>query len=262
MSPHATGSGLTQAPRGTAAAPSPGLAAGAGGWPYGPHAAAMLSFNLLPSRWLHASRWPALLPPGWPVPAADDEHAHRHCSALLLRQLGRSAAPVTDWQRPEWPLAVLPPPVWDRLLQRLGLVLLQPLLRQLIDGTTLRALATAVGADELRWARQGAPRLPSALQPPPAVVSLAIASDEPDLPARLPQRLSQWVPQLPLWAAGLLAQATAAAPVPMRQRLALRAPAAPATAPDLAATRAAWALTLTLLDELEPAWRSSFPGSR
>lgn len=214
-------------------------------WPYGPHAAAMISFNQLPSRWLHASRWAALLPPGAAVPADDDVAAHRHCSALILRQLGAAAVPVTDWQRPEWALAVLPPPRWWRLLQRLALVRVQPLLRQIIRGDELRTVANAIGADDLAWVRQRAPRLPSAL-------------DEPvDLPT-----LPQLAQRLPLMAAGLLALATAAAPAPMRQRLALRAPAPAPQQPDVGATRAAWALTLTLLDELEPAWRSSFPGSR
>lgn len=214
-------------------------------WPYGPHAAAMISFNQLPSRWLHASRWAALWPPGAPVPAADDAAAHRHASAMVLRQLGAAAAPVTDWQRPEWALAVLPQSPWLHLLQRLALVRVQPLLRQIIRGDELRAVAAQIGADDLAWARQRAPRLPSALEE---------ADDLPSLP-QLAQRL-------PLMAAGLLALATAAAPAPMRQRLALRAPVPAPQRPDVAATRAAWALTLTLLDELEPAWRSSFPGSR
>jgi hypothetical protein len=214
-------------------------------WPYGPHAAAMISFNQLPSRWLHASRWAALLPPGAPPPADGDAAAHRHASALILRQLGAAAVPVTDWLRPEWALAVLPQPPWLRLLQRLALVRVQPLLRQIIRGDELRAVAQEIGADDLAWARQRAPRLPSALDE---------AIDTPTL-AQLAQRLPQM-------AAGLLSLATAAAPAPMRQRLALRAPVPTPQRPDVGATRAAWALTLTLLDELEPAWRSSFPGSR
>lgn len=215
-------------------------------WPYGPHAAAMISFNQLPSRWLHASRWAALLPPGARVPGDDDTAAHRHASALILRQLGAAAAPVTDWQRPEWALAVLPTPGWLRLLQRLALVRVQPLLRQIIRGDELRAVAAQIGADDLAWARQRAPRLPSALE--------EAAFDPPPLP--------QLSARLPVMAAGLLALATGAAPAPMRQRLALRAPVPAPHRPDVGATRAAWALTLTLLDELEPAWRSSFPGSR
>ncbi|WP_325423447.1 hypothetical protein [Aquabacterium sp.] len=205
----------------------------------------MLSFNQLPSRWLHASRWTSLLPPGWPVPAADNGPGHRHCSALILRQLGAGAAPITDWQRPEWPLAVLPAPQWAQLLRRLGLMLVQPVLRQAIRGEQLRAAAAELGDDDLAWARQRAPRLPSALEEFAELPALTL------LAARLPQL-----------SAGLLAQGTAAAPVAMRQRLALRAPVPAPYRPDVGATRAAWALTLTLLDDLEPSWRSSFPGSR
>ncbi len=213
-------------------------------WPTGPHAVAMIAFNQLPTRTLHASRWAALLPPGWPVPAADDAGAHRHASALLLRQLGAAAAPVTDWHRPEWPLALLPTPTFTRLFHRLGLVRVQRGLRHAIGGAELRALATLVGDTDLAWARTQAPALAAALDD-------ALAVPVPELPARLPQLSAQ-----------LLAHALAATPVPMRTRLLLRAPATPPPRPDVAATRAAWALVRTLIDDLEPAWRSSFPTMR
>lgn len=213
-------------------------------WPTGPHAAAMVRFNLQPTRFMHPSRWAALLPPGAPVPADADAAAHRHASALLLRQLGRGARLVTDWQRPEWPLAVLPQPAWMRLLHRLGLVVVQRALRHTVRGEVLRALAAQVGEPEIAWARTQAPALAAPLEE-----SLAVPADD-------------WPQRLPLVSTGVLAHALAAAPVPMRARLLLRAPAAPPPRADLGATRAAWALARTLLDEMEPAWRSSFPASR
>lgn len=214
-------------------------------WPQGPHAEAMLSFNLLPSRWLHPSRWPALLPPGWRAPADADHAAHRHASALILRQLGAAAQPVTDWQRPEWPVALLPAACWQRVLLRLGLVLALPALRRAIGGTELRALAADIGDAELAWARQRAPDRPPGLP------------DADELPA-----LPQLGPRLPRLGADVLAAAVRAAPAPMRQRLALRAPMASPWKTDVAATRAAWSLLLTLIDELDPPWRSSFPATR
>lgn len=214
-------------------------------WPQGPHAEAMLAFNLLPSRWLHPTRWAALLPAGWRAPADDDLARHRHASRHILRQLGPAAQPVTDWQRPEWPLAVLPPPAWARLLQRLGLVMAQPALRRTIRGDDLRALAAHIGEAELAWARQLAPERPAGLQAP---------DELPPLP--------QLAPRLARLGADVLAQASAAAPAPMRQRLALRAPVPSRQRPDVGSTRAAWSLLLTLVDELEPPWRSSFPASR
>lgn len=176
-------------------------------WPQGPHAQAMLAFNLQPSRWLHPTRWAALLPNGWRAPADDDAARHRHASRLVLRQLGAAAAPVTDWTRPEWPLAVLPQPAWARLLQRLGLVVAQPELRLTVHGAALRALVADIGEAELAWARQLAPERPPALP----------------LPDELPP-LPQLGPRLARLGADALAHATAAAPAPMRQRLALRAP--------------------------------------
>jgi len=214
-------------------------------WPTGPHAAEMIAFNQLPTRWMHPSRWAALLPPGWPAPQADDAAAHRHASALLLRQLGNGSLPITNWQRPEWPLALLPALTFTRLLHRLGLVLVQRALRQAIRGADLRPLAALVGDDELSWARTQAPALAAALSSADAPPPLA------ELPARLPQL-----------AAGVLAHAIAAAPVPLRVRLLLRAPVAPPPRPDVDATRSAWALTRSLIDDLEPAWRSSFPSTR
>lgn len=214
-------------------------------WPGGPHAADMIAFNQLPTRWMHPSRWAALLPPGWPAPQAEHAAAHRHASALLLRQLGQGRTPITDWARPEWPLALLPAPSFTRLLHRLGLVLVQRSLRQAIRGTELRPLAALVGDEELAWARTRAPALAAALEASDASPPLT------ELPARLPQL-----------AAGVLAHAIAAAPVPMRLRLLLRAPVAPPPRPDVDATRAAWALACHLIDDLEPAWRSSFPSTR
>lgn len=205
----------------------------------------MLAFNQLPTRWMHPSRWAALLPPGWPAPKADDTAAHRHASALLLRQLGHGHVPITDWARPEWPLALLPEPAFTRLLHRLGLVLVQRSLRQAIRGADLRPLAALVGDEELFWARTQAPALAAALASADAPPPLA------ELPARLPQL-----------AAGVLAHAIAAAPVPLRVRLLLRAPVAPPPRPEVDATRSAWALACHLIDDLEPAWRSSFQSMR
>lgn len=236
----ATGVGGTLAGTLTGAlASAPALA-----WPGGPHAAAMVRFNLQPTHFMHASRWAALLPPGAAVPTDGDAAAHRHASALLLRQMGRGARLVTDWQRPEWPLAVLPALAWTRLLHRLGLVVVQRALRQTVRGEVLRALAAQVGEAEIAWARTQAPALAAPLEE-----SLAVPADD-------------WAQRLPQVAAGVLAHALAAAPVAMRARLMLRAPAAAPVRADLGATRAAWALARTLLDEMEPAWRSSFPASR
>jgi type III secretion protein K len=222
----------------TKAPPSPAT------WPTGPHAADMIAFNQLPSRSLHPSRWAALLPPGWPAPQPDDHAAHRHASALILRQLGPGASLVTDWQRPEWPLALLPEPRFTRLLHRMGLVLVQRSLRQAISGAELRPVAALVGDDELTWARTQAPALAAALEHGPAAPALA------ELPARLPQL-----------AAGVLAHAVAASPLAMRLRLLLRAPATPPPQAQVDATSAAWALACHLIDDLEPTWRSSFPST-
>ena len=225
-------------------------------WPAGAHGAAMLSFNLLPSRWLHASRWAALLPAGWEPPADGDGARHRHCSALILRHLGPASEAVTDWQRREWPLAVLPAARWTQLLRRLGLLLMQRRLRHTIRGDEARALAAAVPPADLAWVRGPVPRVAAA-----ATLQRWLAAQDEAL-ARLP--LADHGAALPRLGAALLAQATAPVPAPMRARLTLRAPDA-AEAIDAGAAagpEAAFALVLSVLEELDPPWLSSFPGSR
>lgn len=208
----------------------------------GAHAGAMLSFNLQPSRWLHPSRWPLFLPPGWAAPTAAEAARHRHLSALILAQLGQAATPVDDSTRAEWPLALAPAALLRRLVLHLALVLLQRRLRHAIAREEVRAIGMVLDDELLAFARERA-------------ATLGSAHDSFDH-----QPLNQLLPRLEDIGSGTLWLACADAPIPLQARLRLRTVDTqwqPRGDPGTAL-----ALVMRVLDHLEPTWTSSFPRRR
>jgi hypothetical protein len=211
-------------------------------WLQSAHAGAMLSFNLQPSRWLHASRWPLFLPAGWPAPAAGDAARHRHLSGLILERLGDAATPVTDPGRREWPLALAPAALLRSLTLHVALVLVQRRVRHAITREDARACAAVLDDDLLAFTRERAPMLGS-------------GHDSFD-----DQPLATLLPRLEDIGSGSLWLACADAPKPLQQRLRLRTVDTPWQARG--EPGAALALATRVLDHLDPRWLSSFPRKR
>jgi hypothetical protein len=209
-------------------------------WPHSPHAAAMLSFNLQPSRWLHPSRWPQWLPAGWPAPQAADAAQHRHLSALMLQRLGEHAEPVLDPQHREWVFALAPRAHWFLLLRRVALVRAQRRLRHAIRRGDAQALRHALDGDEVHFIHQRAEQLG------PADAQL----DE--------WPLAELVAQLDVLGAATLNDACVNAPVALGVRVQLRGPVADAPALD---ADSAHGLAWRVLQDIDPSWTSSFPSS-
>ena len=114
--------------------------------------ARLLAFNLLPSLTLHPSRHAAFGAPSRPVPAACAAAWHRHWSSAILRRLDLHDRPVLDADRPELPLALLPPDRLARLARQVGAVRCAPRLRRVVVGDQVRELSTVLGADVLAFA--------------------------------------------------------------------------------------------------------------
>lgn len=206
----------------------------------------LLRFNLEPAWLFHPSRageWQAqgadALPQGGTL--------GRHVSASLLRRLG--LARVEGLDDPALPLFMAPAPLFDRLTLCCGLVVLGPSLRRVISRPEVLALQAQLGEAGLRFART-AVRLWDA---PTHVAFEPAANGVHEQALRAGAAL--------LW----LAAATAAEPVAQRARLRLPLEAQDAVIDlphPLERPANALALALSVLDELEPAWLSSFPTHR
>lgn len=208
---------------------------------------ALLSFSLQPSRWMHASHWADMAPPGlqqspqalqrvlaWP-------QGHRAWSAWLWEVHGLS--PVDELSDPALTWALLPPVALDQLAEKLGLVLLNRRIRHTISGTAVREMNRVLTADALNFARHQAPQWHPGLM------------DLPDTPI---VEWPVWVPHLG-WE--LLRQAARHAAPPLHLRLVWRLPQA-GFGPDLNLALPAaqvQALISPLIDLVLPTWLSSFP---
>ena len=205
--------------------------------------ARLLEFNLLPSLTLHPSRHAAFGAPARPVPAACAAAWHRHWSGAILRRLNLRDRPVVDANRPELALALLPPDRLARIARHVGAARCAPRLRRAIAGEDVRALATALGADALDFARRaetGPWSRPADVDAGP-VASLADRVDR-------------------IGRAALRAVFLAAGP-----ELGLRAELRLEDEPDAAAPddlQAPLDLALAVLERIEPTWHSSFHATR
>lgn len=206
-----------------------------------PMAAALLEFNLLPSRTLHPCRWATFLPSGWAPPEGSDAALHRHLSSLILGRLGLAGRLADDPGRPEWPVALAPPALRGRACRWIALVLAQERIRHAVQRDAARVVAQALDAESLAFARHRAPQLG---------VADGTLADAP---------LGQLVTGLDDIGHGALVLALAHAPAALRDRAALRC-SPTARQPGLAPA-AALALALRVLQELDPPWMSCFPAT-
>lgn len=215
-------------------------------WMSHPLAGMLLRFNLEPAWLFHPSRqseWQD--ESAQALPAAGT--LARHVSGALLRRLG--LARVEGLDDSALPLFMAPAPLFERLTLCCGLVVLGPSLRRVIARPEVLALQAQLGQDGLRFAR-AAVRLWDAAAPA-AVVPTANAVRAQALHAGAAL----------LW----LAATTAAEPVAQRARLRLPLDAQDAVIDlphPLERPANALALARSVLEELEPAWLSSFPAPR
>ncbi len=207
----------------------------------------LVEFNQLPSRTLHPSRHAAYAPPAaLAAIAAAPELApawHRHWSRDILDALGLGQRPVTDPERPELALALLPPDALAQCARRLGAVLCGPRLRRAIAGDEVRTLIDLLGADLLDFTRRSAAALHGGVAASAAwtLSETTAAVDSLGLNA-LRAALSGGGPELAL-------------------RAELKLPDLPAADAPLPAAQAL-SLGLSLLKKTDPTWLSSFPAIR
>jgi len=210
-------------------------------------AQSLLLFNALPSRLLHASRLAVLMPIGKPAEVSSHQW-DRHCSALLLPDL--DSKPVLSLEHPALPLAMLPEPVFDRLLLWCGALLLAPSIQRVISRLDVLEMEQQLGKEAVHFALLQAPNL----------LKISFES-QADLAFSAGQSRGK---ALSLGAA-LLAAAFATAPPGIAQRGLLRLPAdsvfntMPLPTAALKNNGQALAVARSITDLLEPQWLSSFP---
>lgn len=236
---------------------------------------ALLEANALPSRLAHpawleawacagAGLWQRLLQALQPLePGAAT--LHRHVSGALLRDPALDLGWIAGLDDPALPLCLAPPPLFEALQRRAGLVLLGPAIRQVIVRSELARIEQRLGAPALDFVRQQAPRLWAGLVAPARLAPAEVEA------------------QVMRWGAALLARALDVATPPVARRGRLRlAPAEgspsgsmlpeielpatvlPATVLPENVLGAPQALSLAraLLQELDPPWFSHFPALR
>ena len=208
-----------------------------------PLAGSLLAFCLLPSLTLHVSH-ADLLPPisiqtrGDQLPAL-----HRVWSAEIIEKCGME--PVTAFDDPVLPLAMLPAEILDRLVPLAGATLAGQCIRRCIAREDVELLRAQLGDTMLDFVRRRAPAFHAGLDDSSMTNwSLDAAGEE-----------------VAILGNTLLAQVFDSASKPVAQRALLRLPAEafgrnstfPVAADD------ALRLSLNLLQELDPEWLSSFP---
>jgi len=231
----------------------------------GPVAAQLLEFNLLPSRTLHPAHAARLSPPQGIEHAQPRVQAalHRRWSSRLLQDLGAEGAPVTNLAEPALPLALLTPPLMQRLARDLGIVLLGANLRRLVEREEVLAARSSLGQEGMAWALEGAAKLHAGLPTPPLHLSNHNHNHnhEPSLQPLSP-RTPGWASLADSLGAGLLAQAWYDAPPPLRHRADWKLPPAAQDARTRGAAGLtepeARALCLQRLKQMESVWLSSF----
>lgn len=217
-------------------------------WPglSGPLVSRLLEFNLLPSRTLHPGQVDQLTPPEGMAGASEAvRHVlHRHWSKRLLNRLGANAASVIDLDEPTLPLALASPPQLMRLARDLGIALIGPSLRRIIEREQVLKARSELGEHGMGWALEGAPALMSGME---------------DAHSWLQAGWAQAADRL---GCGMLAQAWHDAPAPIRERANWKLrpdslnietrTASGHTAPQ------ARSLCLKRLNEIDPTWLLSF----
>lgn len=212
-------------------------------WLAHPLGEALLRFNLQPSRWLHPSRVEDWLPPRLQelLPAVQ---LHRAASAALLRRAG--LRPVRGLEHPVLPICMAGAGLFEDLTLYCGLVWLAPAIRRAIVRAEVAALHAELGARALAYAL-GARcwLLPAGIEPPALEATVRAQA----------LRLGSSV----------LRQAMASAPAEIARRGALRLSAdaeREGATSILPTTEQAVDLARSVLNELDPAWLSSFPVPR
>ncbi|MPM23310.1 hypothetical protein SDC9_69781 [bioreactor metagenome] len=220
-----------------------------------PLAAALQSFNLLPSSTLHPERAQTL----WPEDAAHSallahpamENAlHRQRSAQLLRSLGGDAAPVLNVQDAAMPLALAQTSRLAQLSRLSGALLLGQHLRRMITRAQVVHARQALQPEIFDWAVQQAGELHEGL-------------NDQQLRPWLGEDLHANALQL---GGGLVAQALEEAPAPIRLRAhwKLHPAADDASLRDASglAPHTARTLCLAMMKQLDSTWLSYFPATR
>lgn len=204
----------------------------------------LLSFNLLPSRSLHATYWSRFALDAQAVgldagglPAA---RLHRQVSRRILDELGLTDRPVVDAALPQWPLALLEGDALNDLRCMLGALLCVHPLRTSIRGEQVRVWHEDVGHEVIACAR-GWTR-----------------SDVPDYAATRNWDVARILTGYADLGAAALLRACAGGGEALVARLALKLPPVQ-DVEHLPSAAALLDLSLDILQERNPTWISSFP---
>lgn len=203
-------------------------------------------FNLLPSRYMHASWADELFTPDLWERLRQSSRAEPHINGMILDDLGVGGTFPTTFDTPAMRLALVDGETLERLSLHLGMVMDGTALRTTIAGDAVRQLRETLGAESYLFAVQNAPLLARIAPAAPS----ASASDTPDLPL---------VEHLRSVGMALIGSAMAGLPKDIFKRFRLKLPRATNT-DFILSDGAARALTLTtrVLKETEPRWASLF----
>ena len=227
-------------------------------------------FNFLPSQILHPS-WVFRFSPQDVIttlsPQLPPADLHRHWSAHILVLLGLADRPCLDPSAPLLPLAILPAPMFDRLVMLAGLSLAGKALRQLIRRDDITTLRRVLAPDLLAFVLQDAPLLHPGLDLGQRAVQQLLELPGP-LGASALLSAMQGAPDEMFERVRLRLDAATAVPLlmPLASEVTTDAPHdAPGDAPHDADRQPfpldnneALALMLRITDFLDPAWLSSF----
>lgn len=200
-------------------------------------------FNLLPSRYMHASWADELFTHELWQRLKDSPRAEPHLNRLILGDLGVSGTFPADFGDLAARLALVDGTTIDRLALHLGMVVEGAALRRVIAGEEVRRLREALGADAHAFAVQRAPLLAAAAGLPGSV--------EPGDPPLIERLRSAGL--------SLIGSAMAGLPPEILKRFLLKLPRT-ARGSFIPSDRAARALTLIsrVFKETEPKWASLF----
>lgn len=220
-------------------------------WLDHPLAQDLLRFNLQPTRLMHPSRWTQFLPASvceWLAdPAAapvDEADLHRHAASDLLERL--QLPPVDSLDDPVLALAMAPPSLFERLTLCCGMTLLGPAIRRVITRDEVAVLEERLQPWGLAFSRRAA---------------LRCWDGELGVATLTPERADEQATAL---GSAVLDCVFEHAPPAVAERARMRLPVADAQARAdvemaLGEPGRAPALALSVLQELDSTWLSSFP---
>ncbi|HLO79141.1 MAG TPA: SctK family type III secretion system sorting platform protein [Magnetospirillum sp.] len=200
-------------------------------------------FNLLPSRYMHASWADELFTPEIWRRLQESPRAEPHLNRMILGDLGVSGTFPADFCGWAARLALVDGTTVDRLALHLGMVVEGAALRRVIAGEEVRRLREALGADGHAFAVQRAPLLAAAA----------------GLPSPVNSGGSPLIERLRSAGISLIGSAMAGLPPEILKRFLLKLPRT-ARGSFIPSDRSARALALTtrVFKETEPKWASLF----